>query len=580
MIGCAAICDLQGRVRKTAYSVPADFCREGRDIRGLFADREACSALFDKTALWAEPVRLRLAWEGAKQEACAAVRRVNDFLFILIVQSEQTEEMMELTDLMLSMIDEMGSEENRAYEMGLYEIQKVNNQLINSQRELARANERLKRLLKEARKAKSTIEILERDPLTTLYHFNVFLERSEAMLKQFADEDFDLIVVDIERFKIVNDSFGSEEGDRLLAELSTCLLSVWSPKQSLFARAEADKFYALVPRDNGQCEKLRRNLDFLEENYPLPMRIQIKMGIYQIDDREISVARMCDRAFMACCSVKGIYNRNLAFYDDSLRRRLLTEQKLLDTMVDSLKRKDFRVYLQPKVDIISGRVIGAEALVRWIHPELGFISPSDFIPIFEKNGFIYSLDLYVWETVCQMCREWRDQWSLSMPVSVNVSRIDIHQADLPEVLTKLVRGHGLEPESLHLEITESAYVTDTRQMLTVIRRLKEAGFVIEMDDFGKGYSSLHTLSELPIDVLKMDIGFLQSGDNPLRRQVIMQFVMNMASELNLQVIVEGAETEEQVELLEAMGCKYAQGYYYGRPMPQEEFLEYVKRIGR
>lgn len=573
MLGYAALCDLQGIISKVIYGVPADLFCEGQDIREMFADQEACSSLFSERTVKAGPVRLRLAREPGR-EVCAAVKRVEDSIFFVLFDKEEPE----TAELVFALLDEMEAKDRKAYEDGLCEVQKVNNQLINSQRELARANERLKSLLKETRKAKSTIEILERDPLTALYQFNAFLERGEAMLTQFAETEFDLITVDVERFKIVNDAFGTEEGDRLLLELSTCLLSARVEEKSLFARAEADKLFALVPRDRNQCEKLRRNLDILEANYPLPMRIRIKMGVYQIDDREISMARMCDRAVLACSSIKGIYDRNLAFYDDSIRKRLLMEQKLLDTMVDSLERYDFKVYLQPKVDIVTGGVIGAEALVRWIHPEIGFISPADFIPVFEKNRFIYSLDLYVWKNVCGMCREWREKWGRSIPVSVNVSRIDIHQADLPEVLTELVRSHGLEPKDLHLEITESAYVTDTRQMLAVIRRLKEIGFVIEMDDFGKGYSSLHTLSELPIDVLKMDLGFLHSGDNPVRRQLIMQFVMNMARELKLQVIAEGVETEEQVELLKSMGCEYAQGYYYGRPMPQEEFLKYMDRF--
>ncbi len=199
------------------------------------------------------------------------------------------------------------------------------------------------------------------------------------------------------------------------------------------------------------------------------------------------------------------------------------------------------------------------------------ITPGEFIPVFEKNGFIYSMDLFLWKKTCQMLQEWQASGWGNLPISVNVSRTDLYHEDLPKTLSELVSRYGRRPEDLHLEITESAYVKDSSQMLSVICRLKQAGFVIEMDDFGSGYSSLNMLSELPIDVMKLDLNFLKQGEDTGRRQKVMQLMVHLAKELQLQVIAEGVETQEQALLLKTMGCRYAQGYLYGRPMPEEEF---------
>ena len=249
-------------------------------------------------------------------------------------------------------------------------------------------------------------------------------------------------------------------------------------------------------------------------------------------------------------------------------------------MESSLERGDFAVYLQPKVEVDTGRLIGAEALVRWEHPEFGMISPGDFVPVFERNGFIYHLDLFVWRKVCRMLREWKEMGTDAVPISVNVSRIDLYHEDLLESLLGMVLENGLDPEELHLEITESAYVKDSVQLVSVIRRLKQAGFVIEMDDFGSGYSSLNTLSELPIDTLKLDLNFLRQAEHQPRRQKVMRLVIDLARELRLQVVAEGVETEAQAALLKALGCRYAQGYLFGRPMPGERFFrEYLEKQG-
>ncbi len=575
MIGYFALCGAQGNVNKVIRSVPMCFVNEGENIRQLFSEDENMDALLNPADGQVTSARLRIR-EGDRSVWAAAKKRGTQLLFIMW-DIEDISEVSELMRLYISMTDDLELVQQEPYEASYYEIQKVNNQLINYQRALTKANERLKMLLKEVREAKSTIELLERDPLTNLYTQNAFFDRAAAMLEENPETDFDIIAVDIERFKMVNDAFGNAAGDKLLTEMAICLLSIREDGKTLFARAGADKFYALIPHDTSAYEMLDRHIGFLEENYPLPMRLQIKLGIYRIEDRRLSIPRMCDRAVLAADSIKGFFDKRFACYDDSIRKKMIMEQNIIDTMREALEREDFQVYLQPKVEIGNGRLMGAEALVRWQHPQLGMVSPGDFIPVFEKNGFIYALDQFVWRKACEIMGRWKREKGAFIPVSVNVSRADIYHVDLPGVLMKMVEENGLEPGNLHLEITESAYVSDSRQLLPVIERLKELGFIIEMDDFGNGYSSLNTLSELPIDVLKIDLEFLRMRKNVMRRKQIMRFVINLANELRLQVIAEGAETEEQIELLREMGCEYAQGYYYGRPMPQDDFQDYLSK---
>ena len=378
--------------------------------------------------------------------------------------------------------------------------------------------------------------------------------------------------MDIEQFKIVNDVFGTVAGDQLLMDLSATLTGVQTDELKLMTRARADTFFMMLVREEDYGSLDRSICSFLE-NYPLPMRLQIKIGIYRIEERELAIERMCDRALLAAASIKGNYDRRMIQFNDEMHGKMIMEQKIVNAMVESLEKEEFMVCLQPKVEIDTGKIIGAEALVRWNHPKLGIISPDDFIPAFERNGFIYTMDLYVWEKACCMMHGWRMEGLTEIPVSVNVSRTDLYHEDLPDRLAQLTKKYGLSSGELHLEITESVYVRDAAQMLMAIKRLKKAGFVIEMDDFGSGYSSLNILYELPIDVMKMDMRFLGRADHEARRQTVMGLVINLAKELNLQIIAEGVETEEQAMLLKSLGCGLAQGYLYGRPVPEPEFIK-------
>ena len=565
MIGYLALCDLHWKITKVIRSIPVSLAEPGQDAREIFADREVLDRLLEQDT--EQMVSTRRQLRGKEHlSVFVTVKPVREQVLLSVYDMENADWLPRMAELQLSALDELASLGTGPYGESYFEIQKVNNRLINSQRALAKANVLLKETLEEMRRAENTIEILKRDPVTNLLTEKIFYERAQVMLEENPGQAFDIIAVDIERFKIINDAFGTAAGNQLLSDLSVCLLDIRVDEKSLFARIRADLFAVLVPREEGVYGRLEHSLNCFLKNYPLPMRLTVKIGVYQIEERDIPVERMCDRAFIAAGSIKGMYAEKIVFYNNAMREKMLFEQKILDTMVEALEQGQFQIHLQPKVRVNTEEVAGAEALVRWEHPELGLLSPADFLPVFERNGFIYSLDLYVWHKVCSAMQRWRQMGGADIPVAVNVSRMDIYHGDLPSLFTELVKDYGLEPKNLHLEITESAYISDSRQLLLVVEQLRKTGFVVEMDDFGSGYSSLNMLSELPLD-----LKFLRTGTDAGRRHRIMQAVIDLAHTLHLLVIAEGVETKEESLLLEEMGCQYAQGYYYGRPVPENEF---------
>lgn len=422
------------------------------------------------------------------------------------------------------------------------------------------------------RETAAFINIVEKDPLTGLYNREAFCHYAGLLLKQFPDMDFDIICTDIERFKLVNDLYGKEEGDKLLKYIAG-YTKANMVDNSLYGRFRDDIFVGIYPRRKEYNSDMFTKFWSVLSKYPLNLKIVMKSGIFQIDDCSVPIEVMCDRALLANQSIKGKFDVYYAFYDDSIRQKLLNEQMITDCMQTALEEEQFLVYLQPKYELITENIAGAEALVRWKHPDKGFIMPDEFIPLFEKNGFITKLDTYMWDKTCALISKWLKEEGKYVPISVNMSRADIYNPEIPNILLGLLEKYGLEPKHLHLEITETAYTENPQQLIDVVSGLKELGFVIEMDDFGSGYSSLNMLSRLPIDVLKLDMKFMQNELRPEGEKNILDFILNLAKWMNLMVVAEGVETREQVELLKNMGCDYVQGYYFAKPLPSEEFRE-------
>lgn len=419
-------------------------------------------------------------------------------------------------------------------------------------------------------KTAAMVRLFQTDSLTGIYSKEFFYEKAKEILSKNTDKQYDIICSDIENFKLINDIFGIPVADDILRNIADMYRKCVENK-GVCCRVNADRFACLVEHNVEYTNELFAGL--LEEVNSLSevKNIVMKWGICPVSDDVVSVEQMCDRALLAAQNIKGQYGKYFAVYDNALRNQILRIQRTTDCMESALADKQFEIYLQPKYQISNGALVGTEALVRWNHPEWGFQSPGEFIPIFEKNGFITKLDQYIWDLVCSVMEKWKEEGLPILPISVNVSRADIHHSDFVERLQSIVHRHGLSPEQLHLEITESAYTESTGQIVETVEHLRKQGFVIEMDDFGSGYSSLNMLSEMPVDVLKLDMNFLKSEMQMPANGGIMQFIMSLARFLNLTVIAEGVETEEQLNRLREIGCDYVQGYYFAKPMPVAEF---------
>ncbi len=412
------------------------------------------------------------------------------------------------------------------------------------------------------------------DELTGIYNKQAFYAKTKEMLLDNPDKNFDLLRINIERFKVLNDLFGESTGDKLLRYIGKFLKEINLPL-CVSGRLYADNFVVCYEAGKGDSLRMINTLQMVADSFAINNRTILSFGLYRIDDKTLPVSVMCDRANMALWKAKGNFKNPYCEYDEKMRQQVLKEQKIINAMEMAIQNKEFTLYLQPKYDIEKGTIIGAEALVRWISLENGFISPGDFIPVFENNGFVYEVDKFIWEESCRYLRKWLDEGREVHPISVNVSRIDLYVPKLVQHLVDLREKYQLPSQYLELEITESAYTEDPEQIITITRQLREAGFVILMDDFGTGYSSLNMLKDIQIDVLKLDMGFLKSSDYSAKGGNILTAILKMAESLKMQTIAEGVETKEQVEFLKSIGCRYVQGFYYSKPLPVGEFEKLI-----
>lgn len=420
------------------------------------------------------------------------------------------------------------------------------------------------------RETAAMINMIQYDRLTGLYSKQYFYQQAGEVLLRNPDQQYDIICSDIENFKLINDVFGVKAGDSLLRGIGNAYAERLKGI-GICGRLNSDQFVCLLKHRDDYTDDMFIEASGLMNGLLDIHNIVMKWGIYNVEDRSVPIEQICDRALLAARSIKGQYGKYFAIYDDTLRNQLLREQAITDSMESALSQNQFLVYLQPKYRIKDEALVGAEALVRWNHPFWGFLSPAEFIPLFEKNGFITRLDRFVWEKACAVLHDWDERGYYPMSVSVNVSRADIYNEDLADTLVTIIKKYDLDPSRLHLEITESAYTENPKQIIDTVTTLRELGFVIEMDDFGSGYSSLNMLNDMPIDILKLDMKFIRSEMAKPKSQGILQFIINLARWMNLSVVAEGVETKAQLLRLTEIGCDYVQGYYFAKPMPCQEF---------
>ena len=409
------------------------------------------------------------------------------------------------------------------------------------------------------------------DGLTGIYNKEYFYERVKKQLAENPDTPYCIVCTDVKNFKIINDVFGVETGDKLLMRIASSIRFM-SQNGWIYGRLTGDRFAVLLPKEEFTEENFLKEaskMSRLSENYIF--KIQIHIGVYYIEDRSLRISVMCDRANLAIKTIKESYQSSVAYYKENLREDFLNEQKIISEFDLAIRSGQFQAFVQPQVVAESGKIHGGEVLVRWIHPQNGMIPPYKFIPIFEQTGLIGRLDAHMWELACQKLQEWQRKGLTEHYLSVNISQKDFYLLDVYEVMTSLVEKYQIQPKNLHLEITETAIMNNPQEQLPLISRLREYGFIMEIDDFGSGYSSLNTLKDLNADVLKIDMGFLRKTEHQERSKIILKMIISLAKALDMEVITEGVETKEQVDFLKEYGCDVFQGYHFAKPMPVRDF---------
>ena len=421
------------------------------------------------------------------------------------------------------------------------------------------------------------ISAAEHDKLTMLYTRNFFFEYAYRLYHYHPEMHMNAIVINIEQFHSINELNGRRFGDTVLQVLGGEIREFLSGTEGIASRFDADRF-AIYCVDQPDYRALLDRFQEKANQISPKVSIHLRMGVKPWKEGVEPIV-LFDRAGTACSMVRGDYQKPLMIYDEDLRLRELMNQRLLNDLRLAAENGEFNVFYQPKYDIQCNppRLSSAEALVRWKHPEFGLISPGKFVPLFEGNGLIGVVDSFVWEKAGKQIALWKKKFDFTLPVSVNLSRSEIYDPTLISRLDALIKRNGLEYSDLKLEVTESAYTDDTKYMLDVIRQLQNMGFEIEMDDFGSGYSSLNMLSDMPIDVLKMDMKFIRNIEKSETDRRLVMLILDIARYLNVKVVAEGVETEGQLEILRDGECRLVQGFYFSKPVPPEEFEQLILR---
>lgn len=430
----------------------------------------------------------------------------------------------------------------------------------------------------EYREGRGLIHATQDDQLTGLLTRDFFMEYSHFRDLHYNDHDMDAIVININRFHLINELQGRRAGDDVLIKIADSLKTIAREKNGISGRGGSDEFLLYIPSGT-DAETLLKEIGEGLEDLLNNSRVYLRVGIYRNVNKELTVEHRFDRARVACNSIRGNYNEQVAIYDEEMNEKDALSERLINDMEAGIKNRQFKIYYQPKYAIQGERdsLYSAEALVRWEHPEFGLLRPNQFVPLFEDNGLIHKLDHYVWDEVSKQIGEWLVTYDLKIPVSVNVSRVDIGAPNLEEEIFTVVQNNWISPGMLNLEITESAYTENSDQIISVVKGLRDRGFAIEMDDFGTGYSSLNMISTLPLDILKLDMQFVKNIHEGNKEMRMVELMMDVAKFLKVKVVAEGVETKEQYDLLKKVGCDVIQGFYFSMPCPPEEFEKLIQK---
>ena len=422
----------------------------------------------------------------------------------------------------------------------------------------------------EQQRIKKEIYNSTHDRLTGLYTREYLYECIKSILESDSETVYLVIFIDVKNFKIVNDIFSSGFGDLALTQLADNLRNNLS-ERCIYGRLAGDTFGVLMPKDEFNSKNIDNGLSsFIVTDGSVEHHLLVHLGVYEVTDRKSDISVLFDRAHLAISTINEDFNTHIAYYDQQLREKVMWDQKIMTGLKAAISQGQLMPYLQPIADR-DGNIVGAEALARWDHPEHGFMAPASFIPILEKNGQIVDVDRYIWRCACETLAKWEND----MFLSVNISPKDFYFTDVVSEIKALVDEYGIPPRRLRLEVTETVMMNNADTIMATLDRLRKDGFIIEMDDFGSGYSSLNMLKEMPVDVLKIDMRFISETAEKQRARTIVKNIIRLSEELGIDSLTEGVETKHQFELLSEMGCELFQGYYFAKPMPISEFEDFA-----
>lgn len=410
------------------------------------------------------------------------------------------------------------------------------------------------------------------DSLTGLLNREQFYIDAAEMIRTYKGTQFCIICSNIKDFKFVNDLFGIEKGNQVLKNQAK-LMQVAASEKTICARMMNDRFAMCLPKDELSEKRMMDSVRMLQKMFDnTSFHMHIYIGIYDVTDIDESVSIMCDKANIAGDTIKDNYDCCIAHYDEHLLEKSIEERRIIGEFDKALENNEFVMFLQPQVNG-NGIATGAEALVRWQHPTRGLLGPGAFIGVLEDAGLVYKLDRYIWRKAAEKLADWKERGFTQYHISVNISPKDFYMLDVYETFTSLIKEYDISPDNLKLEITETTLMADFEKNLELLGKLQQAGFKIEIDDFGSGYSSLNMLKDISADVLKIDMGFLRASENELKGQDILESIITLAGKIGMEVITEGVETKTQLSMLRQMGCNMFQGFYFSKPIPVEDFEE-------
>lgn len=434
----------------------------------------------------------------------------------------------------------------------------------------------------KARAQRGIAALAYTDQLTQIGNVNDFYRKARSILDQNSKDAYTVVVFDVNNFKYINETYGYEAGDRLLIAIANKIKGIFYDEETC-ARIGNDHFVVLAKaHDQGECRFYQITEAFINEQNQKTIKFPLSFssGAYRVKDRYEEIYSMVDKAQLTLKSVKNSQQTNFAYYSEKLLKTFMEDNEMEGLMHEALRRGEFKVYLQPKFDLKRLVPVGAEALVRWVSAEKGFMPPDKFIPLFEKNGFVVKVDFYILEEMCKKIRTWIEEGQEPLAISVNQSRIHMDDPLYVDKLFDLIQKYDIPPNLIELELTESMFFADSVKLISIMKKMRKIGFLISMDDFGSGYSSLNLLKEIPVDVLKLDKAFLDEMASSSKSRIIISQVVEMAKKLGMRVVCEGVETESQADFLREIHCDMAQGYLYAKPMPLEEFEAFLHGCSR